>query len=143
MKSVSSAARKNQRALPWYSSSIWISESQLTRIFHRFIRIQTRHGSHVPGPLEARRRAAKRTNTSLAQGSHSCQLDPSLLFSARPKRDWWQAAPPVLNMSVSVLAMALLVGSRVQSRYRWKIARAISRGECGPFIIDCRPRLRH
>ncbi|EOA89607.1 uncharacterized protein SETTUDRAFT_175630 [Exserohilum turcica Et28A] len=46
---------------------IWISDDLLALALNRFFRSscphQRRHGSHVPGPLEARRRAAKRRMT--------------------------------------------------------------------------------
>lgn len=45
---------------------IWISEDYLASTFRRFANHQRRHESRVPGPLEARRRLAKRKNTALA-----------------------------------------------------------------------------
>ncbi|KAF2702648.1 hypothetical protein K504DRAFT_508763 [Pleomassaria siparia CBS 279.74] len=56
---------------------IWISDDLLTRTFHQFFHQffhrecahQRRHGSHVPGPLEARRRAVKRRMTAQAHVS--------------------------------------------------------------------------
>jgi hypothetical protein len=46
---------------------VWISDDLLALAFNRFFRVscphQKRHGSHVPGPLEARRRASKRRMT--------------------------------------------------------------------------------
>lgn len=48
---------------------VWISDGFLHREIHQFIlsRISRRHGSFVPGPLEARRRAAKRRIMNLAE----------------------------------------------------------------------------
>ena len=45
---------------------IWISDDILTSTFRRFVDGQRRHQTRVPGPLEARRRLAKRRNTALA-----------------------------------------------------------------------------
>ncbi|KAE8373737.1 hypothetical protein BDV26DRAFT_271407 [Aspergillus bertholletiae] len=45
---------------------VWISEDFLTSTFRRFTNSQRRYESRVPGPLEARRRLAKRRNTVLA-----------------------------------------------------------------------------
>lgn len=48
------------------SDHLWISDDLLAATFRRFANGQRRHGSCVPGPLEARRRLAKRRNTALA-----------------------------------------------------------------------------
>ena len=45
---------------------VWISDDALTSTFRRYANRQRRHGSNVPGPLEARRRLAKRKNGALA-----------------------------------------------------------------------------
>ncbi|RMJ25150.1 hypothetical protein PHISP_03977 [Aspergillus sp. HF37] len=45
---------------------VWISEDSFASAFRRFANGQRRHESRVPGPLEARRRLAKRKNTALA-----------------------------------------------------------------------------
>ncbi|KAI9376586.1 hypothetical protein BJX61DRAFT_530745 [Aspergillus egyptiacus] len=45
---------------------VWISEEQLASTFKRFANGQRRYESRVPGPLEAKRRLAKRKNTALA-----------------------------------------------------------------------------
>lgn len=44
----------------------WVSDDLIAAAFHRFVHGHRRHGSSVPGPLEARRRLAKRRNTALA-----------------------------------------------------------------------------
>lgn len=44
----------------------WVSDDLLAATFRRFAHGQRRHGSCVPGPLEARRRLARRRNTALA-----------------------------------------------------------------------------
>ncbi|KAE8388106.1 hypothetical protein BDV23DRAFT_117710 [Aspergillus alliaceus] len=45
---------------------VWISEEFLASTYRRFANGQRRYESRVPGPLEARRRLAKRKNTVLA-----------------------------------------------------------------------------
>lgn len=48
---------------PFGSNHIWISDEVLSEAFNRFVRVShtsRRHGSNVPGPLEARKRSAKR-----------------------------------------------------------------------------------
>lgn len=79
---------------PTSTDSIWISESLLAESFRRFICIQSRHGSNVPGPMEARRRANKRRNASLAQSGSSPPIDPNILFGAGPHHAWWQTSNP-------------------------------------------------
>ena len=74
---------------------VWISDELLACTFARFC--QRRHGSCVPGPLEARRRAAKRKNTSLASQSWSpVSLDPGQHVS------WWQSDKDVKNVESSM-----------------------------------------
>ena len=52
---------------PPSAQHVWISDDLLAVAFNRFFPSscpqQKRHGSHTPGPLEARRRAAKRRMT--------------------------------------------------------------------------------
>lgn len=54
---------------------VWISEDFLASTFRRFANGQRRYESRVPGPLEARRRLAKRRNTALASLAGSGPLD--------------------------------------------------------------------
>ncbi|KAB8262668.1 hypothetical protein BDV32DRAFT_17253 [Aspergillus pseudonomiae] len=54
---------------------VWISEDFLASTFRRFANGQRRYESRVPGPLEARRRLAKRRNTALASLVGSGPLD--------------------------------------------------------------------
>lgn len=69
---------------------IWISNALLAESFHRFCVIPRRHGSHIPGPLEARRRASKRRNTSLAYAqTTSLPVDPGVLFGLGQQPGWW------------------------------------------------------
>src|ERR1700728_3221984 len=83
---------------------IWISESLLAESFHRFTCTQTRHGSNVPGPMEARRRANKRRNTNMAQIGPGPPIDANVLFGAGPHHAWWQTSnptPPKLAIDTS------------------------------------------
>jgi hypothetical protein len=45
---------------------VWISEDILAAAFRQFTNCQHRRQSRVPGPLESRRRLAKRRNTALS-----------------------------------------------------------------------------
>ncbi|KAK3720669.1 hypothetical protein LTR37_003719 [Vermiconidia calcicola] len=88
---------------------IWITDDLLAEAFHRFLRVsQTsrRYGSSVPGPLEARRRLAKRKMgmAAVASGNAPLGSDIGALFGAgavRPppdyERGWrWEAPAPQL-----------------------------------------------
>ena len=84
------------KAAQSHPSSVWISDAQLAYTWDRFTRSHRRHGSSVPGPLEARRRASKRKNTNLAQAGSIPPIDPSVLLGAGPRQAWWKplnAAP--------------------------------------------------
>ncbi|GAD93613.1 conserved hypothetical protein [Paecilomyces variotii No. 5] len=59
---------------------VWISDDLLTSSFKRFANCQKRHESKVPGPLEARRRLAKRRNTALASVGNYGLPDMGSLF---------------------------------------------------------------
>ncbi|KAJ5550156.1 hypothetical protein N7461_004854, partial [Penicillium sp. DV-2018c] len=78
---------------------LWISDDLLAATFRRFANGQRRHGSCVPGPLEARRRLAKRRNTVLASIGGSSPEDIACLFgrNGREHMKWtdhpWQRAP--------------------------------------------------
>lgn len=77
----------------------WISDDLLAATFRRFANSQRRHGSCVPGPLEARRRLAKRRNTALASIGGGPAEDIACLFgrNGREHMKWtdhpWQRAP--------------------------------------------------
>ncbi|KAF3025221.1 hypothetical protein E8E15_004592 [Penicillium rubens] len=77
----------------------WISDDLLAATFRRFANGQRRHGSCVPGPLEARRRLAKRRNTALASLGGGPAEDIACLFgrNGREHMKWtdhpWQRAP--------------------------------------------------
>ncbi|KAI1607895.1 hypothetical protein EDD37DRAFT_10452 [Exophiala viscosa] len=71
--------------------SVWVSDALLAETFTRFCH-HRRHGSNVPGPLEAQRRAARRKNTNLAHsGCPPVSLDPAIVFGRNRNSDWWQS----------------------------------------------------
>ncbi|KAJ5495860.1 hypothetical protein N7539_000976 [Penicillium diatomitis] len=82
-------------ALPLHDH-LWISDDLLAITFRRFANSQRRHGSCVPGPLEARRRLAKRRNTALAGFGAGPAEDIACLFgrNGREHMKWtdhqWQ-----------------------------------------------------
>ncbi|RMZ83057.1 hypothetical protein DV738_g1339, partial [Chaetothyriales sp. CBS 135597] len=73
---------------------LWITDAVLANAYQRFAWAcsHRRHGSNVPGPLEARRRAAKRKNTSWAQLRTHSPIEPALLFGQQNHAEWWQSA---------------------------------------------------
>ncbi|KAJ5669711.1 hypothetical protein N7462_010781 [Penicillium macrosclerotiorum] len=77
---------------------LWISDDLLASTFRRFANGQRRHGSCVPGPLEARRRLARRRNTALAGFGVASAEDIACLFgrNGREHMKWtdhpWQRA---------------------------------------------------
>ncbi|KAJ5081617.1 hypothetical protein NUU61_009881 [Penicillium alfredii] len=77
---------------------LWISDDLLAATFRRFANGQRRHGSCVPGPLEARRRLAKRRNAVLASIGGGPAEDIACLFgrNGREHMKWtdhpWQRA---------------------------------------------------
>ena len=72
------------------TEAVWISDDTLNNALHRYICLQKRHGSSVPGPLEARRRANKRRNTNLASnaGNHA-PIDVGALLGSGQQQPWW------------------------------------------------------
>ncbi|KAJ5899529.1 hypothetical protein N7495_004273 [Penicillium taxi] len=64
---------------------LWISDDLLAATFRRFANGQRRHGSCVPGPLEARRRLARRRNTDLAGIGGASAEDIACLFGRNGK----------------------------------------------------------
>ncbi|EDP54141.1 hypothetical protein KXX16_004761 [Aspergillus fumigatus] len=66
---------------------IWISEELLASTFRRFATSQRRYESRVPGPLEARRRLAKRRNTALAGIAGSGPLEDIACLFGRNGRE--------------------------------------------------------
>ncbi|KAF9731235.1 hypothetical protein PMIN06_012083 [Paraphaeosphaeria minitans] len=85
----------------------WVSEDLLSQAVATFFRTtcpqQRRHGSHVPGPMEARRRAAKRRMTLQSNMDPAGGMPPPLfsfgaLFGSRqPKGPEWTYEPPSLK----------------------------------------------
>jgi hypothetical protein len=72
------------------STSIWISDFLLAEPIQRFTCVHRRHGSSVPGPLEARRRATRRRSTSLASvGPNGPPIDVGSLFGPGRSCEWW------------------------------------------------------
>ena len=73
------------------STPIWISDALLAASFDSFSRGCRRHGSHVPGPLEARRRATRRKNTNIAyNGTPQAPVDVARLFGPGKQGGWWK-----------------------------------------------------
>ncbi|CAO1597188.1 MAG: hypothetical protein LQ349_000125 [Xanthoria aureola] len=80
---------------------IWISDDILDHALSRYIqlRVGRRHGSAVPGPLEARKRAAKRRMMGLAPTIRGFDPHPGLLAGLgrgqENQRSWqWQHPKP-------------------------------------------------
>ncbi|KAL3471873.1 hypothetical protein BJX99DRAFT_250075 [Aspergillus californicus] len=73
----------------------WISEELLASTFQRFTKGQRRYESRVPGPLEARRRLAKRKNTALASVAGSGPMDDVACLFGRNGREHmkWTDSP--------------------------------------------------
>ncbi|KAL2856020.1 hypothetical protein BJY01DRAFT_231437 [Aspergillus pseudoustus] len=69
------------------TNHVWISDELLASTFQRFTSGQRRHESRVPGPLEARRRLAKRRNTALASVAGSGILDDAACLFGRNGRE--------------------------------------------------------
>jgi hypothetical protein len=89
---------------------VWVSDGPLSLAVHRFFRSpcpdQKRNGSHVPGPLEARRRAAKRRMTVSAGFYPTDVFPPSFSlrtlfgFRASPQPSW-RYEPPSLPQNIT------------------------------------------
>ena len=86
---------------------VWISEDVLNGAVERFThsRCSRRHVGHVPGPLEARKRATKRRMMNLAPvgwGTWGTGIDPSLLSGFRqpwqPSWQWQSLTAPKLDV---------------------------------------------
>ena len=84
------------------TQSVWINDDVLARAVHRFNRVFygtfKRHGSNVPGPLEAQRRLSKRRMGVLSPFNSSA---PSTEFGAlfgvgyQPELQWkWEQPNP-------------------------------------------------
>ena len=78
-----------------YLTSIWIPDSLLAESLHRVTCRHRRHGSSVPGPLEARKRATRRKNTNLASsGQGGPQIEVVSMFGPGVKQEWWTSGSP-------------------------------------------------
>ena len=70
------------------SPYIWINDHVLAQAFDRFSQTVTstskRHGSNVPGPLEARKRLARRRMVGLAHHAGAPMPDFGSLFGTGP-----------------------------------------------------------
>ncbi|KAH7378709.1 hypothetical protein BKA66DRAFT_420978 [Pyrenochaeta sp. MPI-SDFR-AT-0127] len=94
---------------------IWISDEQLSVAVNRFFRTtcpnQTRHGSHVPGPLEARRRATKRRMTVSASFYPQDNFPPPFSLGAlfgfrKDSQPSWRYEPPSFPQNGKPLDLA-------------------------------------
>ena len=79
---------------------IWISEDVLNSAMQRFAhgRVPKRHVGLAPGPLEARKRAARRRMMNLAQVDGGVVFDPNVLpgLAAPGSAQWtWQSPRPL------------------------------------------------
>ena len=89
--------------LPFHNNTpndfVWISEDVLDSAISHFShgRISRRHVGLAPGPLEARKRAAKRRMMNLAQVGGG-EIDPSLLHGVgrAPGQASWQWQSPTV-----------------------------------------------
>lgn len=109
MRSPPIACRRAVHSIkPASSQHIWISDDHLSRALSHFFRAvcphQKRYGSHVPGPLEAQRRAAKRKMTAQASyQDYEPYASPLSIFGAwfaavrrRRGEPKWRYEPPSL-----------------------------------------------
>ncbi|KAH8704880.1 hypothetical protein BGW36DRAFT_421467 [Talaromyces proteolyticus] len=71
MSATGYAYRHSLRKVSSRHDYVWISDELLSSTFRRFVNGQRRYETRVPGPLEARKRLAKRRNTALAASGTS------------------------------------------------------------------------
>lgn len=102
-----------QRPAVSFLDHVWISEDLLASTFRRFVNCQRRHGSQVPGPLEANRRLAKRRSTALASaGGSGPSLNFANLFGLNGSEHMrWNDSQPVLSKPESLGKEGVSVGS--------------------------------
>ena len=82
--------------------NVWIGDDILNDAIRRFShsKISRRHVGHVPGPMEARKRATKRSMVGLAQVGGGMGLDPALLSGIQqPLEPNWSWQRPTLPTS--------------------------------------------
>ena len=88
------------------TNHVWISEALLRTAFHRlsWLLSSRRHGSSVPGPLEARRRAARRRLMNLAPRSVGGAPDLTFLNGKNqiPDSMRWNWQPPTVSLQPKV-----------------------------------------
>ena len=80
---------------------LWITDDIFNDPLSRFelAALSRKHGSFVPGPLEARRRAAKRRMVNLAQTGGGAVAEPTLLSernSDQYSKEWQWQPPSIL-----------------------------------------------
>ncbi|KAK4990058.1 hypothetical protein LTR50_002834 [Elasticomyces elasticus] len=85
--------------VPTNTTPLWITDDILTQAFHRFAdvsnTVRKRHGSNVPGPLEALRRLTKRRLMALSNASAAPPPDYGQLFgSSKPSDPTWKWESP-------------------------------------------------
>lgn len=80
------------------TEAVWIGDDILDYAIYHFVRSSNgrRNAAMVPGPLEARKRAAKRRMMNLARAGGAGQIDPSLLdgLNGRAQKGNWQWQSP-------------------------------------------------
>jgi hypothetical protein len=126
---------------------IWISDDLLTAALSQFFRSscpqQKRHGSHVPGPLEARRRAAKRRMTASAgfypQESFPQPFSLSAFFGFRKdSQPTWRYEAPSLQHDAEPLDQG--VSLRLSTGHNGALLTAIA---SNPAPSNSKPRSDH
>ncbi|KAH7094992.1 hypothetical protein FB567DRAFT_511484 [Paraphoma chrysanthemicola] len=145
------ACRRAVQSLhPPSAQHIWVSDELLSSTFNRFFRDscphQRRHGSHVPGPLEARRRAAKRRMTVSAnfypQDSFPLSFSLGALFGLRSSpQPSWKYEPPSLRKDRDNLdSEAPLEHGKEYNTAAWEIpdtiTHASSRSDNSPTVAE-------
>lgn len=97
-------------ASPTVNDHVWISQNLLASTFRSFAQGQRRHGSQVPGPLEASRRLAKRRNTAFTRVTASSPFDDvSSLFGKDGKKHqnfvWRGSSMPGTNNPIDSISV--------------------------------------
>lgn len=91
------------------SPHVWISDELLSDTFASFTKAHRRHGSNVPGPLEAQRRAKGRRATTATHAPAKHAANIAALNTVKPQRGWWKAtgdserSTGLLNWSLGLL----------------------------------------
>ncbi|EMC99986.1 hypothetical protein BAUCODRAFT_358554 [Baudoinia panamericana UAMH 10762] len=97
--------RNAARAAAHCANAIWITDDVLADAFNRFLRVSRscrRHGSNIPGPLEARRRQARRRMglAATAAAASPSTIDFGALFGLGAKQPdmSYKWEPPSLQL---------------------------------------------